>query len=116
MCLGSVGVAKTESKLSEFFGVEIGFLTRKFFGVGFVKKNFSESESGFGVKIFDSAGHQYSPIEFFSLELEEKIALLTADKAKLQLSIQGKEHHLLASVQAAREDEWKKISEITNEK
>ena len=50
------------------------------------------------------------------LELEEKIASLTSDKAKLQLTIQEKEHNLLTNVQAAREDEWKKISEITNEK
>ncbi|CAF1114562.1 unnamed protein product [Adineta ricciae] len=49
-------------------------------------------------------------------ELEEKIASLTSDKAKLQLTIQEKEHNLLTNVQAAREDEWKKISEITNEK
>jgi hypothetical protein len=32
------------------------------------------------------------------------------------LNIQEKEHQLLASVQAAREEEWKNISEITNEK
>ncbi len=50
------------------------------------------------------------------LELEEKVALLTSDKARLQLMIQEKEHHLLVNVQAAREDEWKKISEVTNEK
>jgi hypothetical protein len=55
-------------------------------------------------------------MKIFFLELEEKIALLTSDKSKLQLIIQQKEHHLLTSVQATREDEWKKISEITNEK
>ncbi|UJR07569.1 hypothetical protein I4U23_011856 [Adineta vaga] len=49
-------------------------------------------------------------------ELEEKIASLIADKSKLQLTIQEKEHNLLTSVQAAREDEWKKITELTNEK
>ncbi|CAF1558590.1 unnamed protein product [Adineta ricciae] len=49
-------------------------------------------------------------------ELEEKIASLSSDKTKLQLTIQEKEHNLLTNVQAAREDEWKKISEITNEK
>ena len=54
--------------------------------------------------------------ELFVLEFEEKVAILTSDKAKLQLTIQEKEHNLLTSVQAAREDEWKKISEITNEK
>lgn len=52
----------------------------------------------------------------FSLELEEKIALLTSDKSKLQLSIQEKERQLVTSIQAAREEDWKKISEITNEK
>jgi hypothetical protein len=51
-----------------------------------------------------------------SLDLEEKIALLTSDKAKLQLTIQEKEHQLLTNIQAAREEEWKKISELTNEK
>ena len=48
--------------------------------------------------------------------MEERIALFTADKSKLQLTIQEEEHHLLASVPAAREDEWKQISEITDEK
>jgi hypothetical protein len=48
--------------------------------------------------------------------LEEKIAVLTSDKARLQLTVQEKEHHLLSNVQAVREDAWKAISEITNEK
>jgi len=52
----------------------------------------------------------------FSLDLEERIALLTSDKSRLQLNIQEKEHQLLTSVQAVREEEWKKMSELTNEK
>ncbi|CAF3875567.1 unnamed protein product [Adineta steineri] len=59
---------------------------------------------------------QQEQLKIHIQELEEKIGLLSSDKAKLQLVIQEKEHHLLTSVQAAREDEWKKISEITNEK
>ncbi len=56
------------------------------------------------------------PWKLSFLDLEERIAVLNSDKSKLQLNIQEKEHQLLASVQAAREEEWKKISEITNEK
>ena len=56
----------------------------------------------------------HSPIS--RLELEEKLAALQSDKSKLQSTIQEKEHQLLTTVQATREDEWKKISEITNEK
>ena len=51
-----------------------------------------------------------------SLDLEEKISALNADKSKLQVTIQEKEHQLLTNIQSTREDEWKKISEITNEK
>ena len=41
-CFDSLDVAKIQRKLSEFFGVEIGFLTRKFsgVGVGFRSQNF----------------------------------------------------------------------------
>lgn len=53
---------------------------------------------------------------FLFLELEEKISVLNSDKAKLQLNIQEKEHNLLRNIQSTREEEWKKISEITNEK
>ncbi|CAF0971254.1 unnamed protein product [Rotaria magnacalcarata] len=59
---------------------------------------------------------QHEQLKIHIQELEENIVLLTSDKAKLQLNIQEKEHNLLTSVQATREDEWKKISEITNEK
>ncbi|CAF1452548.1 unnamed protein product [Rotaria sordida] len=59
---------------------------------------------------------QQEQLKFHIQELEEKIAALTSDKSKLKLNIQEKEHNLLTSIQAAREDEWKNISEITNEK
>lgn len=52
----------------------------------------------------------------FSLDLEEKLSTVNSEKTKLQLTIQEKEHQLLTSIQSTREDEWKKISEITNEK
>lgn len=41
---------------------------------------------------------------------------MNSDKSKLQLTIQEKEHQLLTNIQLTREDEWKKMSEITNEK
>ncbi|CAF1112719.1 unnamed protein product [Didymodactylos carnosus] len=57
--------------------------------------------------------------EHFNLEIQnlnEKIMILESDKAKLQLNLQEKERLSLATIQATREEEWKKISEITNEK
>ena len=65
---------KVSRRLSEFFGVKIGFSLKKHFGVGVGSEsqnrrfseseleselrngNFSESELGFGVKNVDSAG------------------------------------------------------------
>jgi hypothetical protein len=50
------------------------------------------------------------------VELEEKLSVAGADKARLQLNMHDKERQLLATVQATREDEWKKITEISNDK
>ena len=48
--------------------------------------------------------------------MEEKISNMNSDKTKLQLLIQEKEHQILTIIQSNREEDWKKIQEITNEK
>ena len=52
----------------------------------------------------------------FRFRIRRKNLRIESDKSRLQKTIQEKEHQLLTNIQLTREDEWKKISEITNEK
>lgn len=66
--------------------------------------------------ISSTTGFSFYFRRFSRLDLEEKLSAVNSDKNKLQLTIQEKEHQLLTNIQLTREDEWKKMSEITNEK